>query len=146
MEEKRTTLPENAQRELKPGEKYEPLLSPQKNYPEVTPYSVCVGLIMVIIFSAAAAYLGLKVGQVFEAAIPIAIIAVGLTSALGKKGGLGQNVIIQSIGGCSGSVVRCRGKLYADVPVLPSRRHPRHPLPDSVQKILRKGDAKSGQM
>lgn len=105
MEEKRTTLPENAQRELKPGEKYEPLLSPQKNYPEVTPYSVCVGLIMVIIFSAAAAYLGLKVGQVFEAAIPIAIIAVGLTSALGKKGGLGQNVIIQSIGGCSGSVV-----------------------------------------
>ena len=105
MEEKRTTLPENAQRELKPGEKYEPFLSPQKNYPEVTPYSVCVGLIMVIIFSAAAAYLGLKVGQVFEAAIPIAIIAVGLTSALGKKGGLGQNVIIQSIGGCSGSVV-----------------------------------------
>lgn len=105
MEEKRTTLPENAQRELKAGEKYEPLLSPQKNYPEVTPYSVCVGLIMVIIFSAAAAYLGLKVGQVFEAAIPIAIIAVGLTSALGKKGGLGQNVIIQSIGGCSGSVV-----------------------------------------
>lgn len=105
MEEKRTTLPENAQRELKPGEKYKPLLSPQKNYPEVTPYSVCVGLIMVIIFSAAAAYLGLKVGQVFEAAIPIAIIAVGLTSALGKKGGLGQNVIIQSIGGCSGSVV-----------------------------------------
>lgn len=105
MEEKRTTLPENAQKELKPGEKYEPLLSPQKNYPEVTPYSVCVGLIMVIIFSAAAAYLGLKVGQVFEAAIPIAIIAVGLTSALGKKGGLGQNVIIQSIGGCSGSVV-----------------------------------------
>ena len=105
MEEKRTTLPENAQRELRPGEKYEPLLSPQKNYPEVTPYSVCVGLVMVIIFSAAAAYLGLKVGQVFEAAIPIAIIAVGLTSALGKNGGLGQNVIIQSIGGCSGSVV-----------------------------------------
>lgn len=105
MEEKRTTLPENAQRELKPGEKYEPLLSPQKNYPEVTPYSVCIGLVMVIIFSAAAAYLGLKVGQVFEAAIPIAIIAVGLTSALGKNGGLGQNVIIQSIGGCSGSVV-----------------------------------------
>ena len=105
MEEKRTTLPENAQRELKPGEKYEPLLSPQKNYPEVTPYSVCIGLVMVIIFSAAAAYLGLKVGQVFEAAIPIAIIAVGLTSALGKNGGLGQNVIIQSIGGCSGAVV-----------------------------------------
>lgn len=105
MKEHRTSLPENAQRELKPGEKYEPLLSPNKTYPEVTPYSVCVGLLMVILFSAAAAYLGLKVGQVFEAAIPIAIIAVGLTSALGKDGGLGQNVIIQSIGGCSGAVV-----------------------------------------
>ncbi len=105
MEEHKMSLPENAQRELKPGEKYEPLLSPQKNYPEITPYSVCIGLLMVIIFSAAAAYLGLKVGQVFEAAIPIAIIAVGLTSALGKSNGLSQNVIIQSIGGCSGSVV-----------------------------------------
>lgn len=105
MKEHRTSLPENAQRELKPGEKYEPLLSPNKTYPEVTSYSVCVGLLMVILFSAAAAYLGLKVGQVFEAAIPIAIIAVGLTSALGKEGGLGQNVIIQSIGGCSGAVV-----------------------------------------
>lgn len=72
---------------------------------EVTPYSVCVGLIMTVLFSAAAAYLGLKVGQVFEAAIPIAIIAVGLSSALGKKGALGQNVIIQSIGACSGVIV-----------------------------------------
>ena len=60
---------------------------------------------MTILFSAAAAYLGLKVGQVFEAAIPIAIIAVGLTGALKKQGGLGQNVIIQSIGACSGVVV-----------------------------------------
>ena len=99
------TLPENAQRPLKEGEEYKPLLSPQKNYAEVTPYSVTVGVLMVILFSAAAAYLGLKVGQVFEAAIPIAIIAVGLTSALGKRDGLAQNVIIQSIGGCSGSVV-----------------------------------------
>ncbi len=99
------SLPENAQRELKEGEEYKPLLDPNKKYPEVTPYSVAVGIVMVIIFSAAAAYLGLKVGQVFEAAIPIAIIAVGLTNALGKSGGLGQNVIIQSIGGCSGAIV-----------------------------------------
>ena len=98
-------LPENAQRELKPGEEYKPLMGPGKKWAEVTPYSVAIGLLMVVIFSAAAAYLGLRVGQVFEAAIPIAIIAVGLTSALGKKEGLGQNVIIQSIGGCSGAVV-----------------------------------------
>ena len=106
MEEKKNySLPENAHRELGPGEEYKPILSPDKSFPEVTPYSVVMGLIMVVIFSAAAAYLGLKVGQVFEAAIPIAIIAVGMTSALGKKGGLGQNVIIQSIGACSGSIV-----------------------------------------
>ena len=105
MEEKRNALPENAQRELEPGEEYKPLLGAERKWAEVTPYSVTLGLLMVVIFSAAAAYLGLRVGQVFEAAIPIAIIAVGLTSALGKKEGLGQNVIIQSIGGCSGAVV-----------------------------------------
>ena len=106
MEEKtQVQLPENAHRELKPGEEYIPILDPQKKYAEATPYSVTIGLLMVILFSAAAAYLGLKVGQVFEAAIPIAIIAVGLTGALGLKQGLSQNVIIQSIGGCSGAVV-----------------------------------------
>ena len=106
MEEKKNlSLPENAHRKLNPGEVYEPILKPDQTCPEVTPYSVGMGLLMVIIFSAAAAYLGLKVGQVFEAAIPIAIIAVGVTGALKKKGGLGQNVIIQSIGACSGVIV-----------------------------------------
>ena len=106
MEEKRqTSLPENAHRELQPGEEYKPIMSPEKNYPEVTPWSVAVGLLMTIIFSAAAAYLGLKVGQVFEAAIPIAILAVGLSSALGRKNSLGENVMIQSIGSCSGAIV-----------------------------------------
>ena len=106
MEEKKNLqLPENAHRELKKGEEYRPILDPNKKYWEVTPYSVAMGVLMVILFSAAAAYLGLKVGQVFEAAIPIAIIAVGVTSALKKVDGLSQNVIIQSIGGCSGAVV-----------------------------------------
>ena len=102
---KNCALPENAHRELKAGEEYKPLLPAEKSFPEVTPYSVVMGLLMVVLFSAAAAYLGLKVGQVFEAAIPIAIIAVGVTGALGKKSGLAQNVIIQSIGACSGAVV-----------------------------------------
>ena len=102
---KTTGLPENAARELKPGEKYEPILSPNKVYPEVNAWSVSLGLLMTIIFSAAAAYLGLKVGQVFEAAIPIAIIAVGLSGALKRKNSLGENVIIQSIGACSGAIV-----------------------------------------
>ena len=105
MENKKTQLPENAHRELRPGEEYKPLLSPDKTYPEVTPWSVCLGLLMTVLFSAAAAFLGLKVGQVFEAAIPIAIIAVGLSNALGRKNALGENVMIQSIGSCSGAIV-----------------------------------------
>lgn len=98
-------LPENAFRELAADEEYRPLMHPARDYAEVTPYSVGMGLLLAVVFSAAAAYLGLKVGQVFEAAIPIAIIAVGLSGALGKKNALGQNVIIQSIGACSGVIV-----------------------------------------
>ena len=103
--EKPTGLPENAFRPLKPGEEYHPLMSPEKEYPEVNLWSVSWGIAMAILFSAAAAYLGLKVGQVFEAAIPIAIIAVGVSSAAKRKGALGENVIIQSIGACSGVIV-----------------------------------------
>lgn len=104
-EKKSVELPENAFRELKPGESYEPIMSPDKTYPEVTLWSVSWGIVMAVLFSAAAAYLGLKVGQVFEAAIPIAIIAVGLSSATKRKNALGENVIIQSIGACSGVIV-----------------------------------------
>ena len=100
-----TELSENAFRELKEGEEYRPIMHPTRKYSEVTPYSVTMGLVLAVIFSAAAAYLGLKVGQVFEAAIPIAIIAVGLSGALKKDNPLGQNVIIQSIGACSGVIV-----------------------------------------
>ena len=103
--EKPTGLPENAFRPLKPGEEYHPLMSPNKEYPEVNFWSVSWGIAMAVLFSAAAAYLGLKVGQVFEAAIPIAIIAVGVSSAAKRKGALGENVIIQSIGACSGVIV-----------------------------------------
>ncbi len=104
-EEKVKGLPENTYRELSEGETYHPLMSPQKTYKEVTPWSVLWGLVMAVIFSAAAAYLGLKVGQVFEAAIPIAIIAVGLSNGFKRKNALGENVIIQSIGACSGVIV-----------------------------------------
>ena len=104
-EEKVSGLPENAYRELKEGEVYKPILSPDKQYREVTPWSVFWGLVMAVLFSAAAAFLGLKVGQVFEAAIPIAIIAVGLSSGFKRKNALGENVIIQSIGANSGVIV-----------------------------------------
>lgn len=98
-------LPENAFRELHDGEQYEPIMSPKNTYPEVNAWSLTWGVLMAMLFSAAAAYLGLKVGQVFEAAIPIAIIAVGLSAATKRSKALGENVIIQSIGACSGAVV-----------------------------------------
>ena len=104
-EKDQVQLPENAFRELKEGEEYEPVMSPRKEYPEVNGWSVTWGILMAVLFSAAAAYLGLKVGQVFEAAIPIAIIAVGVSTAAKRSKALGENVIIQSIGACSGSVV-----------------------------------------
>ncbi len=104
MEQKKG-LPENAMRELRPGEEYQPLMPAKANPREVTTWSLVWGLLMAVIFSAATAYLGLKVGQVFEAAIPITIIAVGLANALKRKDPLGENVIIQSIGACSGMIV-----------------------------------------
>jgi len=103
--EKIKGIPDNAFRELKEGEVYQPLMSPDKVYPEINAWSVVWGLIMAVVFSAAAAYLGLKIGQVFEAAIPIAIIAVGVSTVTKRKNALGENVIIQSIGACSGVIV-----------------------------------------
>ena len=105
QDKKPVELPENAYRELKEGEEYEPVMNPGKVYPEANVWSVGWGLLMAVLFSAAAAYLGLKVGQVFEAAIPIAIIAVGVSTVAKRKGALGENVIIQSIGACSGVIV-----------------------------------------
>ncbi len=102
---KQTQLPENAFTELKEGEEYQPLMSPKQQYREVTPWSICWGVLMAVLFSAATAYLGLKVGQVFEAAIPITIIAIGVSGAAHRKDPLGENVIIQSIGACSGMIV-----------------------------------------
>ncbi len=108
MEHQSTTtsgLPDNAYKELKPGEEYRPIIDPVAPYPEVTPYSVIWGVVMAVLFSAAAAYSGLKIGQVFEAAIPIAILAVGLSTVAKRSNALGQNVIIQSIGASSGVIV-----------------------------------------
>jgi putative OPT family oligopeptide transporter len=99
------SLPENAYRELKEGEEYKPVMPANQVFPEVTTWSLVMGLLMALIFSAAAAYSGLKIGQVFEAAIPISIIAVGASAAARKKNALGQNIIIQSIGASSGVIV-----------------------------------------
>lgn len=104
-EKKVTELPDNAYSELQPGEEYKPVIPASRPASEVTGWSVGMGLLMAVIFSAAAAYSGLKIGQVFEAAIPISIIAVGASAALRKKNALGQNVIIQSIGASSGVIV-----------------------------------------
>lgn len=104
-EDKDIKLADNAFTELREGEEYQPVMSEHKTYPEVNGWSVTWGILMAVLFSAAAAYLGLRVGQVFEAAIPIAIIAVGVSTASKRHNALGENVIIQSIGACSGAVV-----------------------------------------
>lgn len=124
MEEKDIVkLPDNAFTELKEGEEYEPVMSPRAAVPEVNGWSVTWGVLMAVLFSAATAYLGLRVGQVFEAAIPIAIIAVGVSTAAKRKGALGENVIIQSIGACSGAVVA--GAIFTLPAIfILSKRHP----------------------
>lgn len=98
-------LPSNAYTELAPGEVYEPIVPADKPVAEVTTRSVVLGLIMALIFSAATAYLGFKIGNIFEAAIPIAILAVGISYVLPKKSTILENVITQSIGSTSGAVV-----------------------------------------
>ena len=132
-EDKFTGLPENAFRELKPGEVYNPLMSPSKNYPEVNFWSVTWGIAMAILFSAAAAYLGLKVGQVFEAAIPIAIIAVGVSGAAKRKNALGENVSIHPSRPLypSSQISRNDGQLYAGIYQFIAGWCIGYPVPDS---------------
>jgi len=98
-------LHENAYRKLNKGETYHPMVAASTPTKEFTMRSVVFGLLMAVIFSAAAAFLGMKVGQVFEAAIPIAILAVGFSGLCKRKSFITENVIIQSIGGASGLVV-----------------------------------------
>lgn len=104
-QESEIRLPDNAYTELKPGEEYKPILMSDKKYPEVNAWTVIWGLVMAVVFSAATAYSGLRFGQVFEAAIPIAIIAVGVSTLAKRKSALSENVIIQSIGASSGVIV-----------------------------------------
>ncbi|MCB1183305.1 oligopeptide transporter, OPT family [bacterium] len=99
------SLPENAYRKLNAGESYTPVVPAATIVPEITGYSLGMGIFFAIVFSAAAAYLGLKIGQVFEAAIPITILAIGISAGVGKKNVLQQHVMIQSIGSASGVVV-----------------------------------------
>jgi putative OPT family oligopeptide transporter len=107
MEEMKQTkgLPENAYRKLKEGEAFYPVVPENAPLREITTYSIVWGMVYAVLFSLSAAYLALKIGQVFEAAIPIAILAVGVSNLLKRKNALSENVIIQSIGGSSGLIV-----------------------------------------
>jgi putative OPT family oligopeptide transporter len=107
MEEQKSSqrLPANAYSVLKPGETYQPYVAATSIIPEITARSVSIGVLMAVVFTAAAAYLGLKIGQVFEAAIPIAILAVGMAGLFARRSTISENVIIQSIGSASGVVV-----------------------------------------
>ena len=105
MEVPKTSLPPEAFKELQPGQTYTPFVPAGRNIPEVTTRSVLWGLFMALFFTFSIAYLGLKVGTVPEAAIPIAILAVGLGYTFKRKSTILENVILQSIGSASGAVV-----------------------------------------
>ncbi len=99
------SLPDNAFKELKPGEVYVPCIPDETGVPEVTRRSVIFGILMIILFSAAAAYIALKLGQGIETAIPISILAVGLSAVAARKSNLIENVNILAIGCTSGILV-----------------------------------------
>jgi len=105
MEPSSRSLPPNAYTPLQEGETYAPIVPAVKIIPEVTSRSVVIGTLMAVLFSFAACYLGLVAGQVFEAAIPIAILAVGMAGLFARRSSISENVIIQSIGAASGVVV-----------------------------------------
>jgi len=98
-------LPENAYTPLADGAVYEPVVPAPARLPELTGRSVFWGLLLCVIFTVAAAYSGLKVGQVMESAIPISILAIGLARAYRRRSSVLENVIITTIGGAAGAVV-----------------------------------------
>lgn len=105
MSDAPTKLPPEAYRQLGDGEKYHPIVPAGETTFEVTLRSVAIGLVMAMIFSLASAYLALKTGQGMEAAIPIAILAIGLANLFARKSTILENVILQSIGAASSAVV-----------------------------------------
>jgi putative OPT family oligopeptide transporter len=98
-------LPANAYTPLPPGTAYEPVTPAAAAIPELTARSIGWGLLLCVIFTVAAAYSGLKVGQVMEAAIPISILAIGLARLYPRRSTLLENVIITGIGGVAGGIV-----------------------------------------
>ena len=105
MEPTSRSLPKNAYRPLEAGESYIPFVPGNESVGEFTTRAVVLGIVMTLVFSVAATYSGLKVAQVFEAAIPIGILAVGLSQLFSRRKTILENVIIQSIGGASGLIV-----------------------------------------
>jgi putative OPT family oligopeptide transporter len=104
-DQKKLSLPENAYRELRPGESYTPVIPAERGVLEVTLRSAAIGFGMAVLFSAAAAYIALKLGQGIESAIPISILAIGASAVLARKSTLLENVNILTIGATSGILV-----------------------------------------
>ena len=148
------SLPDNAYRELKPGEEYVPMMPADAKPKEVTPYSVTMGLLMAVLFSAAAAYLGLRIGQVFEAAIPIAIIAVGVGNMLGQKKHAGterHHTVDRRLVGHhrrrsdlhpAGALhPRFGNRILQSIPLVGTGRYPGHRAAHPLPQIFRQGDS-----
>ena len=97
-------LPANAYTKLKDGEVYKPIVPADDRRDEVTAWSIGMGVVMVIIFTAAAAYISLRAGNGIEASIPIAILAIFFGVLRKIKSSILENVMVQSVGQASGVV------------------------------------------
>ena len=106
METKReVNLPGNAFRELEAGEVYVPIVPASESIPEATGRSFVIGILLNVLFSMSAAYIALKLGQGIETAIPVAILAVGISATLRRRSTMLENVNVMALGATSGIIV-----------------------------------------
>ena len=88
--------------ELKPA--FKPFVSADENPPELTVTSIVIGILMAILFGAANAYLGLRVGMTVSASIPAAVISMGVIRFILRKDSILENNMVQTIGSAGESV------------------------------------------
>lgn len=88
----------------KAGEEYVPFIPANKVMPEFTATAIIIGILMAIVFGAANAYLGLRVGMTISASIPAAVISMGIIRGIMKKESILENNMVQTIGSAGESL------------------------------------------
>ncbi len=88
----------------KKNESFKPYISADKVLPEFTVTSILMGIILAVVFGAANAYLGLKVGMTVSASIPAAVISLGVIRVIMKKNSILESNMVQTIGSAGESL------------------------------------------